>query len=82
MYLCKSAKNNYKYNYKLHICCVMLHNNIAHRIGKNVNSYKISIYNDLNIRNIALKNNVNIVVIKNKDQYLEFLYIIFVEKKS
>ena len=48
-------KYNYKYNYKLHVCCVMLHDNIAHTIVKNVNLYKMSIYNDLNIRNIALK---------------------------
>ena len=68
---------NYKYNYKLHICCVMLHDKIAHIIDKNINLYKMSIYNDLNIRNNTLKNNVNIVVIK-KDQYFKFLYIIFV----
>ena len=33
----------------------MLHNKISHIIVKNVNSYKIGIYNDLIIRKIALK---------------------------
>ena len=48
-------KYNYKYNYKLHIYCVMLHDNIAHIIFKNVNLYKMSIYNDLNKKHCIKK---------------------------
>ena len=60
-------KSIYKYNCKLHICCAMLHNSIPNIIVKNVKWYIMSIYKDLNIRNIALKNNVYIVPIENQD---------------